>query len=357
MTQMCDIFLRSLFPSILLSFCPTLSTFVAVVVLGVNLQPVQNDATHNEYFERGVESYQSARYTEAIEELEQAVRLDPGNEWTTYYLIRAYLGSRDRPSAEKLVKGLIREKPYFSRGFFLLGYIYFDTHQWTLAAENLQTAVGMEPNFWESRMFLGSTYVLLSRLTEAEKELRVAVNLNPQNPETHYYMGRLHFTKNMFPEALQEFSRMLELDPASIKGYNNLGLTRLALGEPDTARTNFQDAIRLGEKSGAPSEWPYINLGKMEYEKGKAETACRLFSQAVEINPQNDVSHFWLGKCLLMMGRTEQARDCLQKAVGIYPKSSEYYYLLANIYRKLGHDTAAQMALDRYLKLRNSKKQ
>jgi tetratricopeptide (TPR) repeat protein len=354
---MCDIFLRSLFAPILLSLCPTLSTFVAVVAPGVSLQAAQNDATHNEHYQRGVENYHSGRYTEAIEELEQAVRLDPRNEWTTYYLIRAYLANKDRLSAENLASGLIRQNPTFARGFFLLGYIYFDTHQWTLAAENLQTAVRMEPNFWESRMFLGSTYVLLGRLTEAEEELRVAVNLNPQSPETHYYIGRLHFTKNMFPEALQEFSRMLELDPLSVKAYNNLGLTRLALDQAEAAKTNFQEAIRLGEKSGTPSEWPYINLGKMEYEKGKAETACRLFSQAVEINPQNDVSHFWLGKCLLRMGQTEQARDCLEKAVGIYPKSSEYYYLLANIYRKLGRETAAQVALERYLKLRNNKKQ
>jgi outer membrane protein assembly factor BamD (BamD/ComL family) len=48
----------------------------------LNFQAAQNDATHNEHYQRGVEKYHSGRYTEAIEELEQAARQDARNEWT-----------------------------------------------------------------------------------------------------------------------------------------------------------------------------------------------------------------------------------------------------------------------------------
>jgi len=200
-------------------------------------------------------------------------------------------------------------------------------------------------------MFLGSTYVLLGQLKDAEQELQVAVKLNPQNPDTHYYMGRLHFTRNMFPEAVLEFSKMLELDPLSVKGYNNLGLARMAFGDSEEAARDFEKAITLGQSSETPSEWPYINLGKLNYEKGKTALSSKLFSQALEINPRNDVSHFWLGKCLLAIGQTEQAKNCVEKAVAIYPKSPEYFYCLAKIYRKLGREKAADVALNRYLEL------
>ena len=51
--------------------------------LGLNLQAAQNDVTHNEHYQRGVENCRPGRCTEGIEEREQADRQDPRNEWTS----------------------------------------------------------------------------------------------------------------------------------------------------------------------------------------------------------------------------------------------------------------------------------
>jgi len=110
---------------------------------------------------------------------------------------------------------------------------------------------------------LGSTDVLLKKMEDAERELSRAADLNPNEPETHYYLGRLYFARNKFPLAMGEFSKMLQLDPSSLKAYDNLGVTRQATGHFEGAEADFKRAIDLSRRTGTPSEWPYINLGKL----------------------------------------------------------------------------------------------
>src|SRR5207245_5656645 len=120
----------------------------------------------------------------------------------------------------------------------------------------------------------------------------------------------------------------------------------------ETAESDFKKAIDLGQTTGTRSEWPYVNLGELYYEQGSPDRSVNLRAQAVRMNPQNDVGLFWLGKCQFALGQFEQARDSLEKALAIYPRSPEYHYFLARIYRKLGNSDAATFYLRRFEELR-----
>src|SRR5947199_171249 len=89
--------------------------------------------------------------------------------------------------------------------------------------------------------------------------------------------------------------------------------------------------VNWSPRTGNPSEWPYINLGKFYYERGKRDQGLALLKRAVEINPQNDIGQYHLGKCLFALGLTEKARDAVEKAIDIHSKSPDYFYFLANI--------------------------
>jgi tetratricopeptide (TPR) repeat protein len=341
---------------------PWLSSVILVLFVGQVSVAIVSDEPLSEcggqslgqltgHYLRGLTNYRLGSFPQAVDDLSLALQECPTNEWVMYYLVRAQLGNKNYQKAEELGRILVRQKPAFARGYFVLGYSYFELHQWSMAAEQLQTAVRLEPEFWESHLLLGSALVLLNRKREAEGEFREAVILNPGSPDSHYYLGRLLFTRNRFPEALTEFSSMLELDPNSAKAYDNLGATHVAMGHFDVAALDFQRAIQLGKETGVPSEWPYINLGKLNYDTGEAESSRPLFLEAVRINPKNDVGFFWLGKTRFAMGQFEEARESLEKAISIYGENSDYHYFLSKIYQKLGKNEEARASLARFLEL------
>ena len=306
----------------------------------------------SKHYEQGLTYYHSGEYKLAAKEFEQALQENPRNAWVSYYLARTHVDDKDRAAAATSAQMLIDQYPNFSRGYFLLGYVYFKTDQWELGERALKKAIELEPDYSESHLILGSTYVLLKNLELAEREMIEAVDLDPHNPETHYYLGRLYFTRNKFPVAREEFQKMLQLDPSSVKAYNNLGSTEKATGHFEIAESDFKKAIELSQTSGTPSEWPYVNLGELYYEQGRLDRSLDFFAQAVRINPQNDVGLFWLGKCQFTLGQLEQAKNLLEKAIAIYPQSPEYHYFLSKIYRKLGDFDAAKVCLREFEELR-----
>ena len=306
----------------------------------------------SKHYEQGLTYYRSGEYKLAAKEFEQALQENPRNAWISYYLARTHLDDEDQAAARSLAQTLVDQHPTFSRGYFLLGYVYFKSQQLELGERALKKAIELEPNYSESHLILGSTYVLLKNLELAEREMMEAVELDPRNPETHYYLGRLYFTRNKFPVAREEFQKMLQLDPSSVKAYNNLGITEKATGHFDIAESDFKKAIDLSQTSRTPSEWPHVNLGELYYEQGRLDLSLDFLAQAVRINPNNDVGLFWLGKCQFTMGKFEQARYLLEKAIAIYPQSPEYHYFLSTIYRKLGNLDAAKSCLRRFEELR-----
>ena len=90
----------------------------------------------------------------------------------------------------------------------------------------------------------------------------------------------------------------------------------------------------------------------MALQRGKRDQGLALLKRAVEINPQNDIGQYHLGKCLFALGLTEKARDAVEKAIDIHSKSPDYFYFLANICKKLGRMDEASAAFRRFEALR-----
>lgn len=78
------------------------------------------------------------------------------------------------------------------------------------------------------------------------------------------------------------------------------------------------------------------NLGVSFIELGRYEEAIELFTQIVDIDPQNYTAYFNLGFSLYMLGRYEEAIEAYRKAIDINPKLYLSYFNLGNCFYKLG---------------------
>ena len=70
-------------------------------------------------------------------------------------------------------------------------------------------------------------------------------------------------------------------------------------------------------------------LGRAEFALGRHEQAAELFEELLADCPVNDYAHYALGRCLLQLGRSDEARAHLRLARALVPQSDLYREALA----------------------------
>src|SRR5450756_2985744 len=73
-------------------------------------------------------------------------------------------------------------------------------------------------------------------------------------------------------------------------------------------------------------------LGRAEFALGMYELAAKRFRHVVGDAPDNDYAHYGLGRCLLELGRPDEARAHLRLARALRPPVSYTHLTLPTIY-------------------------
>jgi Flp pilus assembly protein TadD len=98
------------------------------------------------------------------------------------------------------------------------------------------------------------------------------------------------------------------------------GLAFLRHRHPAQAAMLLAQALRLEPGRNSIRE----ALGRAEFAVGMHEPAAGRFREVLADAPDNDYAHYALGRCLLHMGRTDEARAHLRLARALKPQSDLY---------------------------------
>ena len=110
----------------------------------------------------------------------------------------------------------------------------------------------------------------------AERDLSLALALAPNDAEILSNLAWTQRDLGRHAEALPLSRKAAELDPLSGFVLTNYGLSLLAVGRVEEARTQLLRAIEVGSKDG----WPYASLGRLALDDGDIEGALAYFRQA-----------------------------------------------------------------------------
>jgi len=91
-----------------------------------------------------------------------------------------------------------------------------------------------------------SSLIHLDRLDEAEQDCGQARALAPDHPYTRARLGQLSFARQDYPAAIEHYTAALERQEEP-DFYFDRGLARLALGQPEPARADYQAALPLAD--------------------------------------------------------------------------------------------------------------
>ncbi|MGC1273693.1 MAG: tetratricopeptide repeat protein [Planctomycetaceae bacterium] len=163
---------------------------------------------------------------------------------------------------------------------------------------------------------LGRLLEHLRQPREAEEKYRAALERNPQHHPAAYRLGSTLLERREVEEALKYFRVCAEL-PHPVAANVGMGRCLKALGRVDEARPLFEaaanadEAVRVASYKavGEPAErfLAATELGTLEAEAGRYESAERWLSQAVERNPRDSEARYSLAIALRGLGRREEA--------------------------------------------------
>jgi Flp pilus assembly protein TadD len=170
----------------------------------------------------GIALAQAGRMPEAIEHLEQSLRINPDYADAHNNLGNVLTRSGRLPEAIEHLEQALRINPDFAEAHNSLGIALAQAGRIPEAIAHLEQALRINPNFADAHNNLGITLGRAGRLPEAIEHLKHALRINPDYAEAHYNLGiALEQTGNL-SEAIKHYQQALRLEPDLTPAQNAL---------------------------------------------------------------------------------------------------------------------------------------
>jgi tetratricopeptide (TPR) repeat protein len=251
----------------------------------------------------------------------------------------------DFAAAEPMVHAYLEQDKRSYQALYLLGYVLESENKPRESLEVFTRAAAISAPRSEDLRLVALDYVLLDDYNIAIHWLSRAVAGDSSNAEAWYDLGRAHMHLGNFAEAERDFDRVIAIEPQEARALNNLGLTYEAQNRTDEALATYSRAIDAQNNSRHPSEQPLLNQGALLNVKNRFAEAIAPLQKAVAVAPSSSRCHEELSRAYLGTHHDDLAREQMERAVFLEPKSPSLHYQLSQIYRRVGLAERAQAEL------------
>jgi adenylate cyclase len=203
-----------------------------------------------------------------------------------------------------------------------------------LAEKLFQQAIDLDANFaggysglaW-ARLTSASqfqTRTLEEVQVTAEPLIRRAISLDSADAEARACLSFWLFRRGDAQGAFIEAERALAMTPNLASAHHMLGAAMMLLGRPNEALPALETSIRL-DPSG-----PFVMIRRDHvvaalYHSCQYEAVLDAARQVIRSRPDHPPSYRWLAAALGQLGRMEEAKAALEKAVAIGGPSFDMY--------------------------------
>ena len=254
--------------------------------------------------ELGVAYYKKGDYPSAVRSLLAAQKEEPEDgEVIQLTGLSLYLAGKPAdaiPYLEKVQTWYPRANVDAS---YILGVAYVQTKKYDDARVAFAKMFGVPPDSAAAYLFSARMLLRLDFGPIAEQFGQKAVTLDPRLPLAHQLLGELYLYQSKIPEAIAQLDQEVAINPGNAVALYKLADAYTRIQKLDEAEKLLQRSIWLD----ATSTGPYILMGKVLEKKGEALLAVRALQRAINMDPNNSVSHHLLGQAYRDLGRPEDA--------------------------------------------------
>jgi adenylate cyclase len=200
------------------------------------------------------------------------------------------------------------------------------------AQRYFQQAIDLDPTFagahWGLAIALGAADRLWGNLREtpssAETLMRRALALDAGDALTHWRRSMLYRLRGNLESALAEANRAVEITPNLAPAHLALAMALIFSGQPKEGLTSIQRCLRLDPRG--PGVAGYLLMMTIaHYLYHDYDAAVEVARRTALLYPDYPNIYRWLAAALGQLGRTDEARGALEKAIAISPASFDMY--------------------------------
>jgi tetratricopeptide (TPR) repeat protein len=230
--------------------------------------------------------YEGDNLEVAAEKFREATLLDPGFALAYARLGDAlrmrYLLTRDDAlldEAAENVNAAVGMNPDLSPVQVALGRVLSAQGNHDLAHAAINKAISIDPNDPNANSALAAQYVRLGRLEDAEAAYRKAVALDPENVASLEAYAHFLNEQGRYQESAEQWRAVIGIAPDHFAALVNLGGVLVETGKISEAITVYQRAIEL-----RPSYMAYSNLGTAYSRAERYADAAAAYRAALDID-------------------------------------------------------------------------
>jgi len=168
----------------------------------------------------------------------------------------------------------------------------------------------------------------------AVEEFNAALMLDSSNVNVHNSLGVCYGVLGDYEKAFEAFEKAIRIDPEEAMALYNAGLVNMLTDNSDKALEHFLDADR---KEGNIFDVAF-QTGRLYLKMGKPEQGKKSLEKAVRLNPESGLALRYLGECCAAMNLTDEAISAYKKVIRQNPNDAESLSALGYLFDLQGEN-------------------
>ncbi|HOX14673.1 MAG TPA: tetratricopeptide repeat protein [Smithellaceae bacterium] len=319
----------------------------------------------------------------AIDELKQALSLQPDSPYLSTELVSMYVENSNVDLALSLGESSLAKNPGNTELRSIMGGLYFNLREYDKAIREYQTIIEIDPKNLVAYLYLATIYAQEKKYDSAEKAYRKMLAIDPDNIIGMYYYAKtltqmnrwaeaealyhkitlqgpafeaawlglaaLYETKNKYDEAIGVYRRYLEINPARINFRVKIADLLVKANKQGAAEKEFQEVLKMDPANREVR----TALGLLYYDMRRFDAAAVQFSSLLETAQNDDKLHYLLANALEQKGDLPAARVEYQKISTVFELYANAQIHTAMIFKKEGRLDDAILVLTQAIQKKN----
>jgi serine/threonine protein kinase/lipoprotein NlpI len=237
----------------------------------------------NAYTNRGLSYHRLGQGDRAFDDYSAAIRLDPNSKGASVpYLNRAIIW-RERLNTERAFEDIdnsLRLDPQFALAHNTRGNLFLDRREYDRAIASYSEAISLDPKYAVAYANRGTAHVSNRNPQRGIEDFSSALRLDPRNINALVGRGGAYETLNQPDRALSDFNEALRYDRVNVNAYLGRGRANLLRRDFVSAYSDFSDAVRLDPRRATARE----GRGLANEGLGRRQEAIREFREALQLD-------------------------------------------------------------------------
>jgi tetratricopeptide (TPR) repeat protein len=305
-------------------------------------------------YDLGYALFKEGRYPQAIEALQEALKIRPDYTPAKLKLAESMFSARQVDAAGKIYEEILQNSPSSAEAWYGLGRVQATHGDSQAAAVSLAKACELVPHYGAAQFALATAYRKLGQAAKAKEHfklyqanmtnvpravdpVRAAVQQLDRSATAHLRRGRALAETGDLQGAIQQHLEAIQSDPDEVQSYINLIQLYARVGETDKAVEAYHKAVAINPNRADC----YYNYGILMFEQRKFPDAEQAMRKVLQINPYYVEAHDSLGYLLAMQGHFDEALAEYHTAVNERPDYRRAHFHIGQILVNQGKYAAA----------------